>query len=80
MPLGNQIAEYSTVVADRLNAKVAYLTNDHLGSPRINTEAKRCGDLPPRLSPIRRRDRRTGGRTTGLNYGDDIGEEAIYRL
>ncbi|MFN6965286.1 MAG: RHS repeat domain-containing protein, partial [Pyrinomonadaceae bacterium] len=33
------IAEYSTVVAPVENAKVAYLTADHLGSPRINTDA-----------------------------------------
>ena len=32
------IAEYSTIV-ETTNAKVAYLTNDHLGSPRINTDA-----------------------------------------
>ncbi|MEQ1922405.1 MAG: RHS repeat-associated core domain-containing protein [Pyrinomonadaceae bacterium] len=35
---GKSIAEYSTVV-ETTNAQVAYLTNDHLGSPRINTEA-----------------------------------------
>ncbi len=33
------VAEYSTVVASGENAKIAYLTNDHLGSPRINTDA-----------------------------------------
>ena len=35
---GKQIAEYSTIVADASTAKVAYLTADHLGSPRINTD------------------------------------------
>jgi RHS repeat-associated protein len=35
---GKQIAEYSTNVAAVQNAEVAYLTNDHLGSPRINTD------------------------------------------
>ncbi len=35
---GKQIAEYSTVVASANDAKVAYLTADHLGSPRINTD------------------------------------------
>jgi RHS repeat-associated protein len=35
---GKQIAEYSTEVASGSDAKVAYLTNDHLGSPRINTD------------------------------------------
>ncbi|MFH4410559.1 hypothetical protein WAJ69_21275, partial [Acinetobacter baumannii] len=33
------VAEYSTIVAASQDAKVAYLTNDHLGSPRINTDA-----------------------------------------
>ncbi len=36
---GKQIAEYSTVVASANDAKVAYLTADHLGSPRVNTDA-----------------------------------------
>src|SRR5690606_24957852 len=35
---GKSIAEYSTIVASPQDAKVAYLTNDHLGSPRINTD------------------------------------------
>ena len=35
---GKQIAEYSTIVAGAEDAKVNYLTNDHLGSPRINTD------------------------------------------
>ncbi|MBK9214286.1 MAG: RHS repeat-associated core domain-containing protein [Chloracidobacterium sp.] len=35
---GKQIAEYSTVVESVEDAKVAYLTADHLGSPRINTD------------------------------------------
>jgi len=33
------VAKYSTIVANSTDAKVAYLTNDHLGSPRINTDA-----------------------------------------
>jgi RHS repeat-associated protein len=36
---GKQIAEYSTAVATQTQAKVSYLTSDHLGSPRINTDA-----------------------------------------
>ncbi len=36
---GKLVAEYSTIVASPQDAKVAYLTNDHLGSPRINTDA-----------------------------------------
>jgi RHS repeat-associated protein len=36
---GKLIGEYSNEVASQQEAKVAYLTNDHLGSPRINTDA-----------------------------------------
>ncbi|MCV5232188.1 hypothetical protein OFC56_34040, partial [Escherichia coli] len=36
---GKLVAEYSTQVASAQDAKVAYLTADHLGSPRINTDA-----------------------------------------
>jgi RHS repeat-associated protein len=32
------VAEYSNQVASAQDAKVAYLTNDHLGSPRVNTD------------------------------------------
>jgi RHS repeat-associated protein len=32
------VAEYSTIVETAANAKVGYLTNDHLGSPRIITD------------------------------------------
>jgi RHS repeat-associated protein len=36
---GKLVAEYSTNVAPASTAQVSYLTNDHLGSPRINTDA-----------------------------------------
>ena len=36
---GKMVAEYSTDVASQQDAKVSYLTSDHLGSPRINTDA-----------------------------------------
>ncbi len=35
---GILIGEDSTIVAAAEDAKVAYLTTDHLGSPRINTD------------------------------------------
>ncbi|MGB7070431.1 MAG: RHS repeat-associated core domain-containing protein, partial [Pyrinomonadaceae bacterium] len=35
---GKLVAEYSTIVAPTNEAKIAYLTNDHLGSPRITTD------------------------------------------
>jgi len=67
---GNLVAEYSTVVAPANDAKVAYLTNDHLGSPRINTD--RDGNV------IARHDYHpfgeeiiTSQRTSGLSYADD---------
>lgn len=36
---GKMVAEYSTNPASVANAKVSYLTSDHLGSPRITTDA-----------------------------------------
>ena len=36
---GKLVAEYSTNVVSVQDAKVRYLTADHLGSPRINTDA-----------------------------------------
>ncbi|MGI8640758.1 MAG: RHS repeat domain-containing protein, partial [Pyrinomonadaceae bacterium] len=36
---GRMVAEYATTVAPASEAKVSYLTNDHLGSPRITTDA-----------------------------------------
>jgi RHS repeat-associated protein len=35
---GKLVAEYSTLVTPQQDAKVSYLTTDHLGSPRINTD------------------------------------------
>ena len=35
---GKQISEYSTIVQSSSDAKITYTTNDHLGSPRINTD------------------------------------------
>jgi RHS repeat-associated protein len=40
---GKMVAEYSTIVASQAEAKVSYLTSDHLGSPRINTD--KYGDV-----------------------------------
>ena len=68
---GKSIAEYSTIVAISTDAKVNYLTSDHLGSPRINTDA--AGSIIARhdYHPFGEEIYGTGGRTTGLNYGDD---------
>ena len=61
---GKTIAEYSTVVAPTSQAKISYLTNDHLGSPRITTDA--VGAV------ISRRDFRPFGEEIArTNYGAD---------
>jgi RHS repeat-associated protein len=36
---GKMVAEYSTVSASQTEAKISYLTNDHLGSSRITTDS-----------------------------------------
>lgn len=36
---GRLVTEYATTPVPAATAKVSYLTNDHLGSPRINTDA-----------------------------------------
>ncbi len=67
---GKQIAEYSTIVEGSSTAKVAYLTNDHLGSPRINTDA--IGNVTARhdYHPFGE-EIATSQRTSGLGYTDD---------
>ena len=67
---GKLVAEYSTNVVPVQDAKVSYLTADHLGSPRITTDA--LGQV------ISRHDYHpfgeeifTAQRTTGLNYSAD---------
>jgi len=61
---GKLIGEYSTVVASSNDAKVAYLTTDHLSSPRITTDA--IGQTTSRrdLMPFGEEILRSG-------YGDD---------
>lgn len=68
---GKSIAEYSTVVANSTDAKVNYLTADHLGSPRINTDQNGAVITRHDYMPFGEEIDGTGGRTTGLNYGDD---------
>ncbi len=68
---GKMVAEYSTNVEPVATAKVNYLTADHLGSPRIYTDAS--GSVPARhdYMPFGEEIDGVGGRTAGLNYGDD---------
>jgi RHS repeat-associated protein len=61
---GKMVAEYSTVIASTQDAKISYLTNDHLGSPRITTDAN--GQV------ISRRDFQPFGEEIArANYGGD---------
>ncbi len=67
---GKQIAEYSTIVANSTDAKVNYLTADHLGSPRVNTDQN--GNVTARhdFHPFGE-EIATSQRISGLGYGDD---------
>ena len=67
---GKQIAEYSTVVVSANDAKVAYLTADHLGSPRINTDVTGAVTSRHDYHPFGE-EMATTQRTSGLGYADD---------
>jgi len=68
--LGRSVAEYSTIVASPQNAKVSYLTNDHLGSPRINTDANGAVTARHDYHPFGE-EIYTTQRTAGLGYAAD---------
>ncbi len=68
---GKQIAEYSTIVTASADAKVNYLTSDHLGSPRINTDQNGLVITRHDYHPFGEEIGGSGGRTAGLNYGSD---------
>jgi len=74
--VGKQIAEYSTIAADTANAKVAYLTNDQLGSPRINTDAN--GNVVSRhdYHPFGE-ELSTSQRSTHQEYADDTSRKGF---
>ncbi|MBK9438859.1 MAG: hypothetical protein IPN51_12925 [Chloracidobacterium sp.] len=67
---GKQIAEYSTVVASANDARVAYLTADHLGSPRINTDVTGAVTSRHDYHPFGE-EMATTQRTSGLGYAAD---------
>ncbi|MCZ2391518.1 MAG: hypothetical protein LC113_10630 [Acidobacteria bacterium] len=67
---GKHVAEYSTVVEAAQDAKVSYLTNDHLGSPRINTDATGAVTARHDYHPFGE-EVFTAQRTTGLGYASD---------
>jgi RHS repeat-associated protein len=59
------VAEYSTITASPTEAKISYLTNDHLGSPRITTDGN--GQV------VSRRDFMPfGEEIQRANYGNDL--------
>ena len=66
---GKMVAEYST----QLNPtpQVSYLTNDHLGSPRINTDQYGAVIARHDYHPFGEEITGTGGRIVGLGYGED---------
>jgi len=68
---GKLIAEYSTTVASTNDAKVNYLTSDHLGSPRINTNQNGAVISRHDYHPFGEEIFGLGGRTTALGYTAD---------
>ncbi|MEP6850910.1 MAG: hypothetical protein ABI999_18780 [Acidobacteriota bacterium] len=58
------MAEYSTIVANSTDAKISYLTSDHLGSPRINTDQNGAVIARHDYMPFGEEIDGTGGRTT----------------
>ncbi|HMM81501.1 MAG TPA: RHS repeat-associated core domain-containing protein [Pyrinomonadaceae bacterium] len=68
---GKLVAEYSTIVASTNDAKVNYLTSDHLGSPRITTDQNGAIISRHDYMPFGEEIDGTGGRTTGLSYSGD---------
>lgn len=69
--VGKLVGEYSTIVADTNDAKVTYLTDDHLGSPRVNTDKN--GNVTARhdYHPFGE-EIATAQRVSGLGYMDDM--------
>ncbi len=70
---GKMVAEYSTNPAPASTARVSYLTNDHLGSPRVTSGAdgkvfSRRDFMPfgEEITSVQ-----TGQRSVNLNYGSD---------
>ncbi|MGI8639404.1 MAG: RHS repeat domain-containing protein [Pyrinomonadaceae bacterium] len=67
---GKMVAEYATTVAPSSEAKVSYLTSDHLGSPRITTDAN--GGVTSRRDFLPFGEETfTAQRTNGLGYTAD---------
>ena len=72
---GKMVAEYSTIVEPVATAKVSYLTNDHLGSPRIITNETGVVTSRRDFMPFGE-EISSAQRTSGLNYtADNIREK-----
>ncbi len=65
---GKMVAEYSTQLAT--TPQVSYLTSDHLGSPRINTDANGAVTARHDYQPFGE-EIATSQRNTGLGYNSD---------
>ncbi len=70
---GTLIAEYSSVNAAPQDAKVSYLTADHLGSPRINTDSNGSVTARHDYMPFGEEifTALTAQRTSGVGYSAD---------
>ena len=72
-PSGRLVAEYETEIAQPSTAQVSYLTNDHLGNPRITTDKDKNvfsrRDFMPLGEEIT--SEVTSQRSVNLNYGED---------
>lgn len=68
---GKLVAEYSTIVYTGTDAKVAYVTNDNLGTPRINTDTD--GNVTSRTDyhPFGEEIIALGGRSSANKYVAD---------
>ena len=66
---GKLVAEYANQISQ--TPQVSYLTTDHLGSPRINTDANGAVIARHDYHPFGEEITGTGGRTVGLGYASD---------
>ena len=66
---GQLVAEYSTTPS--AEAKINYLTADHLGTPRINTDQTGAVTARHDYMPFGEEIFSYGGRTSGLGYATD---------
>ncbi|MGQ0540692.1 MAG: RHS repeat domain-containing protein [Blastocatellia bacterium] len=66
---GKLLAEYANQISQ--TPKVGYLTNDHLGSPRINTDENGAVIARHDYHPFGEEIIGIGGRTVGLGYAAD---------